>query len=234
MKPDHGKIVAEFLLRSIENEIPRTTGIFAALPADRWIKDLDFMGAWPMPAIQSLSLSASHSVHHRGQLSTYIRVMGGKVPSIYGPRQIRRSRRRPPNPSTRCARSGQGLRLGADARVGRRVSGRRRHWRLICFGGETRRKFARINAWVATKSAAWPTFVGSVATGRKGHICETQDDGACAGWCCALGGCTRECARVADHIHFHWNRHTRGHQAPGFFFHSGYDVRIRDIRLRLD
>jgi uncharacterized damage-inducible protein DinB len=24
-------------------------------------------------------------VHHRGQLSTYIRPMGGKVPSIYGP-----------------------------------------------------------------------------------------------------------------------------------------------------
>jgi uncharacterized damage-inducible protein DinB len=25
------------------------------------------------------------NVHHRGQLSTYIRAMGGKVPSIYGP-----------------------------------------------------------------------------------------------------------------------------------------------------
>lgn len=25
------------------------------------------------------------SVHHRGQLSAYIRPMGGKVPSIYGP-----------------------------------------------------------------------------------------------------------------------------------------------------
>jgi uncharacterized damage-inducible protein DinB len=25
------------------------------------------------------------AVHHRGQLSTYIRPMGGKVPSIYGP-----------------------------------------------------------------------------------------------------------------------------------------------------
>lgn len=24
-------------------------------------------------------------VHHRGQLSAYIRPMGGKVPSIYGP-----------------------------------------------------------------------------------------------------------------------------------------------------
>ena len=24
-------------------------------------------------------------IHHRGQLSTYIRPMGGKVPSVYGP-----------------------------------------------------------------------------------------------------------------------------------------------------
>ena len=24
-------------------------------------------------------------IHHRGQLSTYVRAMGGKVPSIYGP-----------------------------------------------------------------------------------------------------------------------------------------------------
>ena len=26
-----------------------------------------------------------HQIHHRGQLSIYIRMMGGKVPSIYGP-----------------------------------------------------------------------------------------------------------------------------------------------------
>jgi uncharacterized damage-inducible protein DinB len=25
------------------------------------------------------------AIHHRGQLSTYIRPMGGEVPSIYGP-----------------------------------------------------------------------------------------------------------------------------------------------------
>jgi len=26
-----------------------------------------------------------HSAHHRGQLSTYLRPMGAKVPGIYGP-----------------------------------------------------------------------------------------------------------------------------------------------------
>jgi hypothetical protein len=32
-----------------------------------------------------LWLAIFDAVHHRGQLSTYIRPMGGKVPSIYGP-----------------------------------------------------------------------------------------------------------------------------------------------------
>ena len=26
----------------------------------------------------------NHSIHHRGQLSSYLRCMGAKVPSIYG------------------------------------------------------------------------------------------------------------------------------------------------------
>jgi uncharacterized damage-inducible protein DinB len=26
----------------------------------------------------------NHSIHHRGQLSTYLRAMGARVPSIYG------------------------------------------------------------------------------------------------------------------------------------------------------
>lgn len=38
-----------------------------------------------MPAIAYLSMALRHSVHHRGQLSAYVRAMGGKVPGIYGP-----------------------------------------------------------------------------------------------------------------------------------------------------
>jgi len=44
-----------------------------------------FGGAWTMPAVQFLSLVLRHSAHHRGQLSAYLRAMGSKVPSIYGP-----------------------------------------------------------------------------------------------------------------------------------------------------
>jgi uncharacterized damage-inducible protein DinB len=31
-----------------------------------------------------LNFVVKHSVHHRGQLSMYLRPMGAKVPSIYG------------------------------------------------------------------------------------------------------------------------------------------------------
>ena len=35
-------------------------------------------------AVAFLDFSLRHSIHHRGQLSTYLRAMGGKVPPIYG------------------------------------------------------------------------------------------------------------------------------------------------------
>lgn len=56
-----------------------------ALSGEALLKDLDLMGAFQMPAIQFLSMTVRHSVHHRGQLAAYLRAMGGKVPSIYGP-----------------------------------------------------------------------------------------------------------------------------------------------------
>jgi len=45
----------------------------------------DFHGFIQAPAAGIISFSLGHSIHHRGQLSSYIRPMGGKVPSIYGP-----------------------------------------------------------------------------------------------------------------------------------------------------
>jgi uncharacterized damage-inducible protein DinB len=40
---------------------------------------------WEAPRGQMIWGYLFDMVHHRGQLSTYIRPMGGKVPSIYGP-----------------------------------------------------------------------------------------------------------------------------------------------------
>lgn len=40
--------------------------------------------AFKMPNVQYLVFCAVHGAHHRGQLSAYLRPMGGKVPAIYG------------------------------------------------------------------------------------------------------------------------------------------------------
>ena len=47
-------------------------------------RSIDFRGMFQLPAVSFLTISQNHSIHHRGQLSTYLRPMGGKVPSIYG------------------------------------------------------------------------------------------------------------------------------------------------------
>ena len=48
-------------------------------------KQMDFRGMMTMPAVGFITFSMHHIIHHRGQLSSYIRPMGGHVPSIYGP-----------------------------------------------------------------------------------------------------------------------------------------------------
>jgi uncharacterized damage-inducible protein DinB len=45
---------------------------------------VDFFGMMTVPRVFLLSLMVKHSIHHRGQLSSYLRPMGGKVPAIYG------------------------------------------------------------------------------------------------------------------------------------------------------
>jgi len=47
-------------------------------------KSIDFRGIFQAPAVMFLQTSLNHSIHHRGQLSTYLRPAGGKVPAIYG------------------------------------------------------------------------------------------------------------------------------------------------------
>ena len=44
-----------------------------------------FGDTWKMPAFLWMQLCLKHSIHHRGQLSAYLRPMGAKVPAIYGP-----------------------------------------------------------------------------------------------------------------------------------------------------
>ena len=41
--------------------------------------------AWEAPLGDMLFGFLFDAIHHRGQLSVYLRLVGGKVPSIYGP-----------------------------------------------------------------------------------------------------------------------------------------------------
>lgn len=55
-----------------------------ALSKERWEGDLDFFGH-ARPASSMAWSFLFDIVHHRGQISTYLRPMGAKVPQIYGP-----------------------------------------------------------------------------------------------------------------------------------------------------
>jgi uncharacterized damage-inducible protein DinB len=54
------------------------------LSGEQLAKIVDFRGMLQLPAVAFLTMSQNHSIHHRGQLSTYLRPMGAKVPAIYG------------------------------------------------------------------------------------------------------------------------------------------------------
>jgi uncharacterized damage-inducible protein DinB len=51
---------------------------------EQLLKIVDFRGLFQLPAVMYLGFVTSHTVHHRGQLSMYLRPMGAKVPAIYG------------------------------------------------------------------------------------------------------------------------------------------------------
>ena len=54
------------------------------MSGEQLAKVLDFRGLVQLPAVLFLQFNINHIVHHRGQLSTYLRPMGSKVPNIYG------------------------------------------------------------------------------------------------------------------------------------------------------
>ena len=55
-----------------------------SLPAERWNGNLDFFGG-ERPASPMAWSFLFDIVHHRGQITTYLRPMGSTVPQIYGP-----------------------------------------------------------------------------------------------------------------------------------------------------
>ena len=67
-----------------DETIPGLIAQVRDLPAGKLATPIQF-GPWNNPAVMYLTLNLKHGIHHRGQLSAYLRPMGAKVPSIYGP-----------------------------------------------------------------------------------------------------------------------------------------------------
>jgi len=55
-----------------------------AMTAEQLSTPIEFFGVFNLPAVAYLGFLNNHSIHHRGELATYLRPMGSKVPSIYG------------------------------------------------------------------------------------------------------------------------------------------------------
>jgi len=72
--------VARWYAGTFQDDIGR----LAVLSADQLLKIIDFRGIFQRPAVLYLYTANIHSIHHRGQLSMYLRPMGAKVPAIYG------------------------------------------------------------------------------------------------------------------------------------------------------
>ncbi len=82
-KPESIKTPADVLKWDDEN-FPKAAASVASLKGDALTRMIDFHGVFNFPAVAYVGLMCSHSIHHRGQLSSYLRPMGSKVPKIYG------------------------------------------------------------------------------------------------------------------------------------------------------
>ena len=67
-----------------DENIKRGAARVAAMTAEQLMTPVAFAGVFNLPAVLYLGFLNNHSIHHRGELATYLRPMGSKVPSIYG------------------------------------------------------------------------------------------------------------------------------------------------------
>ncbi|HLF57720.1 MAG TPA: DinB family protein [Thermoanaerobaculia bacterium] len=72
------------VLQAYEEQSAELDQRWKKLPAERWNGTLEFFGS-RRPASPMAWSFLFDIVHHRGQISTYLRPMGSTVPQIYGP-----------------------------------------------------------------------------------------------------------------------------------------------------
>jgi uncharacterized damage-inducible protein DinB len=79
-KPETVAQLVDWYDRNVKRGVARV----AALSAEQLLTPVSFLGVFNFPAVFYLGFLNNHSIHHRGELATYLRPMGSKVPAIYG------------------------------------------------------------------------------------------------------------------------------------------------------
>jgi uncharacterized damage-inducible protein DinB len=72
------------LVDMYKREFPKRLEAVRRMTPEELTRTVDFFGMFQQPNASFLGFANNHSMHHRGQLATYLRAMGSKVPAIYG------------------------------------------------------------------------------------------------------------------------------------------------------
>ncbi|MGA1988231.1 MAG: DinB family protein [Candidatus Sulfotelmatobacter sp.] len=82
--PEHKPQTAAEVAAWYDEHVKRGIARIEAMSAEQLLTPVVFFGVFNMPSVFYLGFLNNHSIHHRGELATYLRPMGSKVPSIYG------------------------------------------------------------------------------------------------------------------------------------------------------
>ena len=82
--PEHKPETSAEVVAWYDERVKRGIARVEAMSAEQLLTPVVFFGVFNMPSVFYLGFLNNHSIHHRGELATYLRPMGSKVPSIYG------------------------------------------------------------------------------------------------------------------------------------------------------
>jgi uncharacterized damage-inducible protein DinB len=82
--PEHKPQTSAEVVAWYDENMKRGIERVQAMTAEQLVTPVEFFGVFNLPAVAYLGFLNNHSIHHRGELATYLRPMGAKVPSIYG------------------------------------------------------------------------------------------------------------------------------------------------------
>ncbi|MGC9951619.1 MAG: DinB family protein [Bryobacteraceae bacterium] len=72
------------ILAYYDQQVPPLSAKIAGLSGEHLATPVSFFNVFNLPAVLYMDFWIKHTVHHRGQLSTYLRAMNAHVPGIYG------------------------------------------------------------------------------------------------------------------------------------------------------